>query len=208
MPREEGVRSVRPDSEAGIHKNEKQHRRELCLVGRWMYERGHIVACEGNVSVRLADGRILTTPTCMNKGCLSPEDLAITDLDGHKCIGERKMSSEILMHLLFYRMRPDVNAVCHAHPITATGFASAGRALDQALLPEVIIGLGQVPLVRYATPGTPDLSHALEPFVESYDALLLANHGAVTREPSSTSRTFLAKTVGANGFCRKPTSLA
>jgi len=71
----------------------------------------------------------------MNKGCLSPEDLVITDLDGHKCIGERKMSSEILMHLLFYRMRPDVKAVCHAHPITATGFASAGRALDQALLP-------------------------------------------------------------------------
>jgi L-fuculose-phosphate aldolase len=87
------------------------------------------------------------------------------------------------MHLLFYRMRPDVQAICHAHPPTATGFAVAGRALDQALLPEVIIGLGQIPLVRYATPGTPELSAAIEPFVPHYDALLLANHGAVTCGP-------------------------
>src|SRR5206468_3274842 len=104
----------------------------------------------------------------------------VVDSDGRQLEGARRASSEVLMHLLFYRMSPDVNAVCHAHPVTATGFASAGRALDQALLPEVIIGLGKVPLVRYATPGTPDLSQALEPYVESYDALLLANHGVVT----------------------------
>ena len=196
MPRGEGVRSVNSNTVlAGHAKTEEQHRQDICAVGRWMYEHEYIVACEGNVSVRLADGRILTTPTCMNKGCLSPEDLVITDLNGHKCIGERKMSSEILMHLLFYRMRPDVNAVCHAHPITATGFASAGRPLNQALLPEVIIGLGQVPLVRYATPGTPDLSQALEPFVESYDALLLANHGAVTCGPDLLTAFYRMETV-------------
>jgi len=93
------------------------------------------------------------------------------------------VSSELAMHLLIYRLREDVNAVCHAHPPTATGFAVAGRALDQALLPEVIIGLSQIPLVRYATPGTPELSAAIEPFVPNYDALLLANHGAVTCGP-------------------------
>lgn len=180
---------------AGHEKTEEQHRREICATGRWMYEREYIVACEGNVSVRLDDGRILTTPTCMNKGCLSPEDLVITDLDGHKYAGNRKMSSEIMMHLLFYRMRPDVNAICHAHPVTATGFASAGRSLDQALLPEVIIGLGQVPLVRYATPGTSDLSQALEPYVESYDALLLANHGVVTCGPDLLTAFYRLETV-------------
>jgi len=196
MPREEGVRSVNPDPvSAGHAKTEEQHRCEICTTGRWMYQREYIVACEGNVSVRLDDGRILTTPTCMNKGCLSPEDLVITDLDGHSCIGNRKVSSEILMHLLFYRMRPDVNAVCHAHPVTATGFASAGRSLDQALLPEVIIGLGQVPLVRYATPGTTDLSQALEPYVESYDALLLANHGVVTCGPDLLTAFYRLETV-------------
>jgi L-fuculose-phosphate aldolase len=164
----------------GHDKSEREHRADLCVVGRWMYERGLNVACDGNLSVRLCDGQILTTPTCMNKGMVEPEDLVITDLDGRQLAGQRRFSSEIAMHLLYYRMRPDVHAICHAHPPTATGFAAAGRALDQALLPEVIIGLGQIPLVRYATPGTPDLSAALEPFVPHYDALLLANHGAVT----------------------------
>jgi L-fuculose-phosphate aldolase len=164
----------------GHDKSEQEHRVDLCVVGRWMYERGFNVACEGNLSVRLGDGRILTTPTCMNKGMLTPEDLVIIDLEGRQVAGDRKASSELAMHLLFYRMRPDVNAICHAHPPTATGFAVAGRALDQALLPEVIIGLGQIPLVKYGTPGTPELSAALEPFVPHYDALLLANHGAVT----------------------------
>jgi L-fuculose-phosphate aldolase len=177
------------------HKSEKQHRREVCLAGRWMYERGYIVACEGNVSVRLVDGRILTTPTCMNKGMLEPEDLVVVDLDARHLEGARKTSSEVLMHLLFYRMRSDVNAICHAHPATATGFAAAGRALDEALLPEVVIGLGQVPLVRYATPGTPELSAAIEPFVQHYDALLLANHGVVTCGPDLLTAFFRMETV-------------
>jgi L-fuculose-phosphate aldolase len=160
-----------------------------------MYEREYIVACEGNLSARLGGGRILTTPTCMNKGMLEPEDLVVVDLEGRHLEGARKMSSEVLMHLLFYRMRPDVNAVCHAHPVTATGFATAGRALDQALLPEVVIGLGKVPLVRYATPGTPDLSAAIEPYVQHYDALLLANHGAVTCGPDLLTAFYRMETV-------------
>ncbi len=179
----------------GHVKSEEQHRREICIAGRWMYDGGFIVACEGNLSVRLDEGRVLTTPTCMNKGALSPEDLVITDLDGRQLAGDRKFSSEIAMHLLFYRMRPDVNAICHAHPPTATGFAVAGRALNQALLPEVIIGLGQIPLVRYATPGTPELGAALEPFVPHYDALLLANHGAVTCGPDMLTAFFRMETI-------------
>ena len=164
-------------------KNEAQHRREICVVGEWMASRGFIVACEGNLSVRLDSRRILTTPTCMHKGSLTPDDLVVTDLDGRQIAGERKASSELAMHLLIYRQRDDVNAICHAHPPTATGFAVAGRALDQALLPEVIVGLGQIPLAKYGTPGTPELSAAIEPLVPHYDALLLANHGAVTCGP-------------------------
>lgn len=187
---------MRPDSVlAGNHKSEKQHRREICAVGRWMYQREYIVACEGNISVRLGDGRILATPTCMNKGMLEPEDLVVVDCEGRHLEGGRKMSSEAMMHLLFYRMRPDVQAVCHAHPVTATGFAAAGRALDEALLPEVVIGLGQVPLVRYATPGTPELSQAIEPYAEHYDALLLANHGVVTCGPDLLTAFYRMETV-------------
>src|SRR6201993_1459952 len=179
----------------GSAKSELQHRLDICVAGRWMYRQGYNVACEGNLSVRLDDKRILTTPTCMNKGMLQPEDLVVTDLQGRQLAGERRFSSEIAMHLLFYRMRPDVNAICHAHPPTATGFAAAGRALDQALLPGVIIGLGKIPLVRYATPGTPELSDALEPLVPHYDALLLANHGAVTCGPDLLTAVFRMETI-------------
>ena len=118
----------------GSAKSEQQHRADVCVAGRWMYERGYIVACEGNLSVRLDEERVLTTPTCMNKGMLSPDDLVIIDLEGRHVAGDRKASSELAMHLLFYRMRPDVHAICHAHPPTATGFAVAGRALDAAPL--------------------------------------------------------------------------
>ena len=85
-----------PDSLLSGHaKSEEQHRREICIAGRWMYERGHIVACEGNISVRLDDDTVLTTPTCMNKGMLAPEDLVITDLNGRQVAGDRKFSSEL-----------------------------------------------------------------------------------------------------------------
>lgn len=179
----------------GSVKSEKQHRLDICVAGRWMYERDHIAACEGNLSVRLDSQRILTTPTCMNKGMLAPSDLVVMDLEGRQISGERKASSEIAMHLLFYRMRPDVYAICHAHPPTATGFAVVGRALDQALLPEVIVGLGQIPLVKYGTPGTPELSAAIEPYVPHYDALLLANHGAVTCGPDLLTAFFRMETI-------------
>ncbi len=179
----------------GHMKTEETHRREICLAGRWMYEREFIVAAEGNLSVRLEDGNILTTPTCMNKGMLRPEDLVITDIQGQQLFGARKVSTELAMHLLFYRLRPDVNAICHGHPVTATGFAAAGRGLDLALLPEVIVELGQIPVVPYATPGTPELSVALEPFVPQYDALLLANHGAVTCGPDLRTAFFRMETI-------------
>jgi L-fuculose-phosphate aldolase len=179
----------------GSAKAEQQHRMDICVAGRWMYERGYIVACEGNLSVRLDDDRVLTTPTCMNKGMLAPDDLVIIDLEGRHVAGDRKASSELAMHLLFYRMRPDVHSICHAHPPTATGFAVAGRALDQALLPEVIVGLGQIPLVKYGTPGTPELSAAIEPYVPHYDALLLANHGAVTCGPDTITAFFRMETI-------------
>lgn len=180
---------------AGHTKSEEEHRREVCVAGRWMYEREFIVAGEGNLSVRLGDGNILTTPACMNKGMLSPEDLVITDSEGQQLFGTRKASTELAMHLLFYNLRPDVNAICHAHPVTATGFAAAGRGLDLALLPEVIVELGHIPLVPYATPGTQELSAALEPFAPHYNALLLANHGAVTCGPDLRTAFFRMETI-------------
>lgn len=173
-----------PDSIShGAVKSEEEHRRDLCIVGRWIHDRGFAASTDGNMSVRLGADRILTTPTCMSKGMMTPDDMVITDLAGRRVSGSRKPSSEIGMHLLIYRLRPEVNAVCHAHPPTATGYAAAGMALDKPILCELIIGLGSIPVARYGTPGTPELAAAMEPLVQGHDAILMANHGVVTCGP-------------------------
>jgi L-fuculose-phosphate aldolase len=169
--------------QATIPITEKQHRRQICRIGRWMYSRGHVVASEGNLSVRLDEQRILVTPSGTCKGRLKLEELLITDLSGEVVCGTGRPSSEMLMHLLYYRSRPDVRAICHAHPPTATGFAAAGRALEEPVLPEVILGLGKIPLASYGTPGTWELCAGLEPLVHNHDAILLENHGVVTCGP-------------------------
>jgi L-fuculose-phosphate aldolase len=167
----------------GAVKSEEQHRRDICLVGRWIYEHGHVASTDGNISVRLGPDRILASPTCLNKGMMSPSDLVVTDLEGRSVNGSRKPSSELGMHLLIYRLRPDVNAVCHAHPPVATGYAAAGIALDKPILCELVIGLGAVPVARYGTPGTSELAAEIEPLVHGHDAILMANHGVVTYGP-------------------------
>jgi L-fuculose-phosphate aldolase len=122
----------------------------------------------------------MVTPSGYSKGSLEPEQMVIVDLEGQKLSGSCCPTSEIGVHLTIYRMRPDVGAVVHAHPCTATGFASAGIALDEALCSEIVIALGSVPLAPYATPGSPELSENLKPFIPDHDAILMANHGVVT----------------------------
>jgi len=160
--------------------SEHESRQEILRFGKMLHERGYIAATDGNISVRLNEVSVLITPTCISKGMMSTEDLLVVDMNGRKVSGFRDVTSEISLHLTIYRMRPDVNAIVHAHPPTATGFAACGLALDQALISEVLLSLGEIPLARYATPGTPDLSDALEPFIPDHDAILMANHGVVT----------------------------
>ncbi len=166
--------------EPGHNKTEVEHRRDVCAVGRWVHQHGYVAATDGNVSVRLDQRRVLATPTLMSKGMMAPDDLVVVDTKGGHVQGRRKASSEVAMHLLIYKRRPDVHAVVHAHPPTATGYAAAGLALNQALISEVVLALGCIPLARYGTPGTPELTEALAPLVAQYDAILMANHGVVT----------------------------
>jgi L-fuculose-phosphate aldolase len=161
-------------------KTEDEHRRDICLAGQWVHERGYVASTDGNISLRLDPYRILTSPTGISKGMMATDDLVITDLEGRRLSGRRNPSSELAMHLLVYKRRPDINAVCHAHPPAATGYAAAGIPLNRAILSELVISLGCIPLARYGTPGTPELTEALEPLVQSYDSILMANHGVVT----------------------------
>ncbi len=164
----------------GHAKAEADHRREICIAGRWLQDRGFVVATEGNVSVRLDPGRILISPRARSKGALLPQGMVVAELEGREFAREDEASTEIGIHLLMYRNRPDVNAVVHAHPPVACGFAAAHAPLDKALLAEMVVSLGAVPVAPYGTPGTPELADALAPFVPHHDAILLANHGAVT----------------------------
>lgn len=158
--------------------DEQTARRQIVQVGRLLYDRSYVVSSDGNVSVRLDDGRIVATPTMTCKGRMTEDSLAVTDLNG-KALSDRRASSELAMHLLIYRERPDVKAVCHAHPPHGTAFAVAGLAIDQPILSEVILTLGCVPLASYGTPSTDELSDAMQPLIKHHNALLMANHGAV-----------------------------
>jgi len=160
--------------------SERQHRLGIVKFGQQLHRNGFVAATDGNLSVRLDERRLLVTPTCMSKGSMRPADMVIVDMEGKRLAGRRHVSSEIGMHLLIYRLRPDVRGIVHAHPPTATGFAASGFELSRPLVCEVIVGLGSIPLARYGTPGTTELTEALEPLVPGHDAILMANHGVVT----------------------------
>jgi L-fuculose-phosphate aldolase len=155
-------------------------RQDIVEVGRRMYARGYTASNDGNISTRLDAGRLLMTPANVCKGFMTPQMMCITDLEGKKLEGDRNPSSEMQMHLEVYRQRPDVNAVVHAHPPIATGFAVAGIPLDRAVLAEVITTLGSVPIADYATPSTKELPEAVRRYIKAHDGMLLANHGALT----------------------------
>src|SRR5918996_5755237 len=164
-------------------RTEDQIRCDIVEVGRRLWQRGYVASNDGNISVRLDERRLITTPANVSKGFMTPDMMVITDFDGKKISGDRKASSEIKMHLQVYRDRPDANAVVHAHPPTATGFAVAGIPLDRAVLAEVVTTLGSIPIAEYATPSTDELPAACSKYLKAHDGLLLANHGALAIGP-------------------------
>ena len=159
---------------------EERLRADIVEIGRRLHDRGFVASNDGNISVRLDGERLLTTPTGVSKGFMTPDMMVTTDLTGRKLTGDRDPSSEILMHLAVYEHRPEIRAVVHAHPPTATGFAVAGIALDRAVLAEVVTTLGSIPIADYGTPSTSELADAVRRYIGAHDGLLLANHGALT----------------------------
>ncbi len=155
-------------------------RAALVSCGRRLDALGFAPATDGNISARLGPHALLVTPAGREKGGLSPDDLLLVDLEGTVVAGTGHPSTETPMHLLCYRRRGDVGGVVHAHPPVATAFAAAGMSLDAPVMPEIVLTVGAIPLVPYATPGTEELARALEPWVDDHDAFLLASHGVLT----------------------------
>jgi len=170
-------------------------RSDIVEIGRRMYARGYTASNDGNISVRLGTDRLLMTPKSVCKGFMTPDMMCITDLQGRKIEGARDPSSEMLMHLEVYRQRPDVQAVVHAHPPIATGFAVAGIPLDRAVLAEVVTTLGSIPIAEYATPSTSELPEAVRKFIKAHDGMLLANHGALTAGADLYSAYYKMETI-------------
>jgi len=158
-----------------------QAKGQIVEIGRRMWLKEWIASNDGNISCKISEDEFLCTPTGVSKGFLEIGDLIVVDGEGRKRSGgPLNPSSEIKMHLFVYKNRPDVQAVCHAHPPTATGFAVAGVSLDQCVLPEVVALLGQIPCAPYGLPSTDEIPQSIAPFVKNNNAVLLANHGALT----------------------------
>ena len=169
---------------------------QIIEIGKRMYNKGHVVANDGNISCKLDDDVVLATPTGVSKGYMTSDMFVKMRLDGSVISkGSYEPSSEVKMHLRVYNENPEIVAVCHAHPPVATSFSIAGIPLDKAILNEGVVSIGTVPIARYATPGTLEVPDSIAPFCVEYNAVLLANHGALTWGSSLMESFFRMETL-------------
>ena len=159
--------------------DDKQAREAIIDIGRRMYEAGFVAANDGNISVKVSDNEIWATPTGISKGFMKKKDLVKLDLEGRVIEGIRKPSSEIKMHLRAYKENDFIKSVVHAHPLMSTAFGIMGIELNKPILAEAVLGLGNVPIIPYATLGSEDIPDEIAPFCHSHNGVILANHGVV-----------------------------
>lgn len=165
---------------------ERDLRELICRVGRLMYQQGYVDGTGGNISARLADDRILMTPSGEATGFLAPDQLVIVDLAGERvdepneANAELRPTSESSMHLECYRQRDDVMAVVHAHPPTAIALTLAGFDFQQCLIPEMVVLLGLTPTAPYSTPSSKENRDAISHLIREHDVIMLSNHGSLT----------------------------
>lgn len=159
---------------------ETRLRQGICSIGKLCYERNFIVAADGNISVRMSDGTLLITPTGAMKGFLEPHQIAHVDMTGAPIDQGPRASSEIGIHLTSYAERPDIKAICHAHPPHAVALTIAGIDMQMPIIPEIIVTIGGIPTAPFGTPGTDELPETIRELVRCSDTVLMQNHGSVT----------------------------
>jgi L-fuculose-phosphate aldolase len=180
--------------------NEYQLKELICEIGRRVYNRGFAAANDGNITIRLNDKEVLCTPTMVSKGYMKPGDICKVDYEGKQLAGTKRRTSEVLLHLAIYKHRPDVHAVVHCHPPHATAFAVAQEPIPKCVLPEVEVFLGEVPIVKYETPGNQKFAETVVPVVKDCNTIILANHGTVTFGPDLEKAYFNTEIIDA--YCR------
>jgi L-fuculose-phosphate aldolase len=162
--------------------NETKQNSLMIEIGKRIWTRGFVAANDGNLSVRISDNEILVTASGVSKGFLTQEMILKVSLNGDIISKhpDYRPSSEVKMHLEIYRQRKDIQAVVHAHPPYATGFAVSGISPNACILPEAVLTLGRIPIVPYGTPSTKEIPESIRSFIDRTDVILLANHGALT----------------------------
>lgn len=150
---------------------------ELIEYGRMAGDKNYTPGISGNLSARCEDMVVITSSGVAN-GYLTENDFAVVDFDGNAIEGE-KPSSERMLHIEFYKKRPEMNYVMHVHSPYLTAFASAGIALDDKISPEIIYCFEKIPLAEYSIPGSKELVEKTSKYFENYDVVLMANHGVI-----------------------------
>jgi len=153
---------------------------DIITICKLMHKKGYVAATDGNVSVKIHENLFAITPAGFNKGLITSNDLITIDSEGTIVSGKHKASSEFLMHLKAYSLRPDIGAVVHAHPPHLTAFSIAGFEIPQDMLPEVVLTIGSIPTSDYATPSTPEVAMVIEDLIKKHDAITLNRHGSLT----------------------------
>ena len=151
---------------------------EICKTGINLYNKGLSTGTSGNISVRV-NGNVFITPSGCCLGDMEEQDIAVIDMDGNHLEGN-KPSSEKVMHLEIYKLRPDLKALVHVHSPKATAFAVAGVPLNKPTIAELIITLGDVPVAEYAAPSSLKLATIVAGYFVKHDNVLMANHGFVS----------------------------
>ena len=153
-------------------------KQELIKYGRIIGVKNFTPGISGNLSVRCADKILITASGCAN-GYLEDDDVILIDFAGNIVHGSKKPSSEKFLHIEFYNQRPDIQCVMHVHSPYLTAFAACGKALDEAVSPEIIYCFGRIPIAGYAMPGSDELVKKTSKFFNGYDIILMENHGVI-----------------------------
>jgi L-fuculose-phosphate aldolase len=174
---------------------------EICEVGRRLWHRAYVDGNGGNIAVRVGEDIALCTPTLVSKGFMKPEDMCLVDLEGNQFCGDKKRTSEILMHLQIMKRQPRAVATVHCHPPHATAFAVAGVEPPSCMIPEIEVFIGRVPIAPYRTPGTPEMGRLVADLVEQHNTVLMGNHGAVSWSHVSVEDAYFKMEI-LEAYCR------
>src|SRR5436190_5124453 len=194
-------KSPKADLEAYFNSAEAHALKEqLCDIGRRLWQREYVDGNGGNIAIRVGEDVAICTPTLVSKGFMKPSDMCLVDFEGNQIAGEKKRTSEILMHLQIMKRQPRAVATCHCHPPYSTGFAVAGMEPPTCLIPEYEV-FSSVAIAPYRTPGTPEMGQLVADLVEKHNTILMANHGVVAWSHNNVEDAYFKMEI-LEAYCR------